>query len=189
LNRLIGSWVAAGVVLAALGASGAASASEPFQLKSPDFDDNGKLAVKNAGADKINVNCVGDNISPPLQWSSAPANTKSYALVLSDPEGRAGLGIVRWVIYGIPAMVSKLAEGEGSKPSTNYVEGKGDRGLTTYNGPCTAPGITHHYVFTLIATDLDPKALKPGLDHGELMSALYGHVRGATGLIGRYGRE
>lgn len=163
-----------------------ASAAEPFQLTSPAFADNAPLAVKNAGDNKANPNCVGESVSPPLNWVNPPAGTNSYALLLLDPEGRGGLGVVHMVTYGIPASVTSFGEGELSKPSDKFVGGKSTMGLATYFGPCTPAGDWHHYTFTLIATDLDPKALQPGMTRDELMAALAGHAKGAVGLIGRF---
>jgi Raf kinase inhibitor-like YbhB/YbcL family protein len=110
----------------------------------------------------------------------------SYALVMTDPEGRAGLGVVHWVAYGIPVSVTGFAEGEASVPSPKFVGGKSTMGLPHYFGPCTPPGDWHHYTFTLIATDLDPKALQPGLTRDELLAALAGHTKGSAGLIRRF---
>jgi Raf kinase inhibitor-like YbhB/YbcL family protein len=189
VKAMIGCLLGAGIAFSYWGGSQPAAAADVFQLTSPSFEDNGRLAVKNGGNDKMNANCLGANVSPPLQWSSPPIGTKSYALILVDPEGRAGLGAVHWVAYGIPTSVTGLAEGEGSKPSEKFVGGKGTRHGETYSGPCTPPELTHHFIFTLIATDLDPKALQPGMTRDELLTALAGHVRGAAGLIGRYERE
>jgi Raf kinase inhibitor-like YbhB/YbcL family protein len=175
--------LAGGLVLAACTG---ALAADPFMLKSSAFEDNGKLAVKNAGNNKQNPNCVGENVSPPLSWSNPPAGTKSYALLMFDPEGRGGLGVSHWVAYGIDASVTGFAEGEVGGPSEKYVGGKGQAGLGHYLGPCTPPGDWHHYTFTLIATDLEPKALQPGLTRDELFKALDGHAKGAAGLIGRF---
>jgi Raf kinase inhibitor-like YbhB/YbcL family protein len=186
VKQSVGYLLAAGIVLSSLGSGQIARAAEPFTLKSSAFKDNGKLAKKNAGNDKSNPNCVGDNISPPLAWSNPPEGTKSFALMLFDPEGRAGLGVAHWVAYGIPTSVTGFAEGEISKPSEKYVGGKSTRALPTYFGPCTPPGDWHHYTFTLIATDLDAKALQPGLTRDELLAALAGHAKGAAGLIGRF---
>jgi Raf kinase inhibitor-like YbhB/YbcL family protein len=175
-----------GIVLATLCGGQAARAADPFVVKSPAFKDNAALATKNAGDNKSNPNCVGKNISPPLAWSHPPDGTKSYALLMVDPEGRGGLGVVHWVAYGIPASVTGFAEGEVSQPSDKYVGGKGTNGLSTYTGPCTPLGDWHHYTFTLIATDLEPKALQPGLTRDALLAALDGHAKGAAGLIGRF---
>jgi Raf kinase inhibitor-like YbhB/YbcL family protein len=176
----------AAVCLALIGPTRLSNAAEPFRLTSPQFADNAPLEVKNAGNRKENPNCVGDSISPPLAWANPPAGTASYALLLVDPEGRFGLGVVHMVVYGIAATVSGFAEGELSKPSDKFTGGKSTMGLPIYFGPCTPPGDWHHYTFTLIATDLDPMALQPGMTRDELFSALNGHARGAAGLVARF---
>jgi phosphatidylethanolamine-binding protein (PEBP) family uncharacterized protein len=61
--------------------------------------------------------------------------------------------------------------------------------LPHYFGPCTPPGPPHHYTFTLIATDLEPTALKEGMTRDELIKALEGHAKGATGLIGVFSKQ
>jgi len=167
----------------------AADDSTPFRLTSPAFEDNAPLAKKFAGNDRSNPNCVGENVSPPLAWANPPPGTKSYALVLFDPEGRSGVGVVHWIAYGIPVEVTGFAEGEVSHPSPKFIGGKSTRSLPTYFGPCTPPGDWHHYTFTLIATDLDPKALQPGLTRDELLTALAGHALGAAGRVGRFRHE
>ena len=115
-----------------------------------------------------------------------PAGTTSFALVMTDPDAR-GIGVDQWIAYGIPASVTGFAENEVSKPSPKYVGGIGTAKQSIYNGPCTPPGTTpHHYTFILIATDLDPKALPPGLTKLELFDKLNGHVKGSTGIIGLF---
>jgi Raf kinase inhibitor-like YbhB/YbcL family protein len=181
--------LAGGLVLASLHAAPVAQAAGDFKLTSPAFADNAPLAKKNAGDRKESPNCVGQSLSPPLKWANPPAGTESYALLLIDPEGRNGLGTVHMVIYGIPATVTGFAEGELSKPSDKFVGGKSTMGLPTYFGPCTPPGDWHHYTFItfiLSGTDLDPKALQPGMTRDELFTALNGHAKGAAGLVGRF---
>jgi Raf kinase inhibitor-like YbhB/YbcL family protein len=183
----MGSLVVAGAIVASsFAAAPAARAADPFMIRSPAFEDNGKLDKKYANNTPGNANCVGENISPPLTWSNPPDGTKSYVLLMLDPEGRGGLGVSHWVAYGIPVSVTGFAEGEVSKPSPKYVGGKSTQGVPTYSGPCTPPGDWHHYTFTLIATDLDPTALQPGMTREEVFAALNGHAKGAAGLIGRF---
>jgi len=177
---------AGGVAVAYLLAVPAARAAEPFTLTSPAYQDNAPLQSKNAGNNKQNPNCVGDNVSPPLSWSNPPEGTRSFALLMFDPEGRGGLGVSHMVTYGIPPSVTGFAEGELSQPSEKYVGGKSTMGRATYFGPCTPPGDWHHYTFTLIATDLDPKALQPGMTRDELFAALAGHAKSGAGLILRF---
>ena len=79
-----------------------ANAQGVFTLTSPSFKDGERLATKNAGNNKSNPNCVGENISPALTWANPPEGTKSYALLMFDPEGRPPGGVSHWVAYGIP---------------------------------------------------------------------------------------
>jgi Raf kinase inhibitor-like YbhB/YbcL family protein len=188
VKALIG-FVAALVVGCASAAAEPPTPAGTFVLTSPAFEDNGRLQKKFAGSDKTNANCVGENISPPFSWSNAPSGTKSFAFIMVDPEGRSGLSVVHWVAYGIPSTVAGFTEGEVGQASSKYIGGKGTRGLSTYIGPCTPAGDWHHYTFTLIATDLEPKALQPGMTRDELLTALTGHVLGAAGRIGRFRHE
>jgi Raf kinase inhibitor-like YbhB/YbcL family protein len=184
---LVSLFLASGMILASWCTGQVTNAAEPFVVTSPAFKDGTPLAKKNAGNRKDNPNCVGENVSPPLAWSNPPAGTKSFALIMVDPEGRGGTGVIHWVAYGIPASVTGFEEGEVSKPSPKYVGGKGTAGAGTYQGPCTPRGAPHHYTFTLIATDLEPGELPPGLTRDELFAKLTGHTKGATGLVGLFG--
>lgn len=174
---------AAAVVLLLVGA---AYAADPFTLSSASFKDGTLMPKKMAGANKANPNCVGENVSPELTWKNPPAGTISYALIMTDPEGRLGLGVDHWHAYGIPASVTSFAEGETSKPSDKYIGGIGTAKQTHYIGPCTPSGAPHHYTFVIIATDLDIKALPPGLTRLELLEKLNGHTKGAAGMVGLF---
>jgi Raf kinase inhibitor-like YbhB/YbcL family protein len=185
---LRGSFLAVAVTLAAFCGSHDAKAQGVFTLTSPDFRDGARMALKNAGNNKANPNCVGENISPALSWANPPEGTKSFALMMFDPEGRPPGGVSHWVAYGIPASVTGFAEGEVSKPSDKYVGGQGTAKLAYYTGPCTPAGAPHHYTFTLIATDLEPSALAAGMTRDDLIKALDGHTKVATGLIGTFSK-
>jgi hypothetical protein len=191
-NRGI-NYIAAGIAAIGLTACAAQnqlpSMGNAFSLTSSTFNDGSMLAVKNAGNIKSNPNCIGENVSPPFAWSNVPPGTKSFALIMVDPEGRGGLGVEHWTAYGIPASTTGFAEGETSTLSKKYVPGKGTAGLGHYLGPCTPPGSgLHHYTFTLIATDLEPDALPAGLTRTELFAKLTGHTKGSAGLVGLFGR-
>ncbi|WP_454649963.1 YbhB/YbcL family Raf kinase inhibitor-like protein [Bradyrhizobium liaoningense] len=174
------------IVMGCLAWMGAASAQEMFQVHSPAFEDNGILLSKFAGKNPKNPNCIGDNISPPLSWSGVPAGAKSLAFLMYDQQGMEGLGVSHFVAYGIPLSMTGLAEGEASIPSGKFVGGKNTLGTTVYFGPCPPPGSgQHHYVITLVATDLEPGSLPPGLTQQELLQAIKGHARGAAGIVGR----
>jgi Raf kinase inhibitor-like YbhB/YbcL family protein len=170
-------------------ASAPAAAASSFTLTSSALKDNDVMPAQYTGNNRSNPNCVGENISLPLAWSNVPAGTKGFALVMTDPEARGGLDVVHWVAYGIPASVTSFAEGEVSKASDKYIGGKSTMNLPSYFGPCTPPSTGyHHYTLVMIATNLDPKALKAGMTRDALMAALKGHTKGSAGLIARFGK-
>jgi Raf kinase inhibitor-like YbhB/YbcL family protein len=178
-----------GAALLAFSCASPSANAQSFTLTSATFKDGEMLQTKNAGNNKSNPNCIGDNVSPPLSWTNVPDGTKSFAIIMFDPEGRQGLGVVHWVAYGIPASVTSFTEGEVSAPSSKYTGGESTPKLSHYFGPCTPPKTgLHHYTFTLIASDLEPAALKPGLTRDELFAALNGHSKGAAGLVGLFGK-
>ena len=188
MKHTIAALLIGGFVAASLLAAPVARGAGVLTLSSPAVADNGTLAVKNACADKQrSPNCVGENLSPPFAWENVPEGTKSFALIMVDPEGRAPAGVNHMLIYGIPADIKGFAEGELSQPSDKYVGGKSTMEKSTYWGPGTPPNTDwHHYTFVLIATDLDPKALQPGLTRDELAAALQNHVKGSAGLVTRF---
>jgi Raf kinase inhibitor-like YbhB/YbcL family protein len=174
----------------------AANAADIFSLTSATFKDSTmmpKNAANSAANAPKNPNCVGENVSPQLSWTGVPEGTKSFAILMIDPEGRGGAGVNHWVAYGIPASVTSFAQGEVSKPSDKYVGGKSTQGVGFYSGPCTPPGTTpHHYTFVMIATDFDPKELPPGLTKDEVTAKIAPdngppvHAKGSAGLVGLF---
>jgi Raf kinase inhibitor-like YbhB/YbcL family protein len=180
----------------ALGLFGtAANAAEIFSLTSATFKD-GTMMPKNVANSTANApnnpNCVGDNVSPQLSWTGVPDGTKSFVMLMIDPEGRGGAGVNHWVAYGIPASVTSFTQGEVSKPSDKYVGGKSTQGVGFFSGPCTPPNTTpHHYTFVVIATDFDPKELPPGLTKDEVTAKIAPagppvHAKGSAGLVGLF---
>ncbi len=183
-------FLAAGVAVAALGAiaTGGKAASAPFMVTSSSFSDGGVLSKKYAADDPMRM-CGGENVSPALAWANAPAKTKSFAILMFDPDGRLGEGVSHWVGYGIPANVTSFAEGEISKESKKFVGGKGTGDNALYIGPCPPAGdALHHYVFTVVASDLEPGALKPGMTRDQLYAALSGHAVVGASIVGKFAR-
>lgn len=166
----------------------AAQADGLFMLQSPEFADNALLNKKYAGNAKDNPNCTGENTSPAIVWSNAPAATQSYALVIHDPEGAKGLGVTHLVAYNIAASVTGFAANE-LRDGKGFTGGKNTPGTSAYYGPCPPPGSgAHHYTWTLIATDLQAGSLPKGLTREQLFDRLKGHSLAAAGLIGRFGQ-
>jgi Raf kinase inhibitor-like YbhB/YbcL family protein len=177
------------VAFGAICGAQSAGAQGVFTLSSSSFKDGERLATKMAGNNKSNPNCVGENISPALSWSNPPEGTKSFAILMFDIDGRPPGGVSHWVAYGIPASVTGFAEGEVSKQTEKFVGGQSLMKLPHYFGPCTPSGPPHHYIFTLMATDLEPSALKEGMTRDELIKALDGHAKGATSLVGIFSKQ
>ena len=169
-----------------------AAAADPFAVTSTTFKDGQMMPRKVANTNPNNPNCVGENVSPQLTWTGVPEGTKSFAILMEDPEGRGGAGVHHWVAYGIPASVTSFAEGEVTKASDKYIGGKSTQGVGNYSGPCTPPGTPHHYTFVVIATDLDPKELTPGMTREEVLAKIVppapmpSHAKGTAGIVGLF---
>ena len=194
MKRVISNaFVAGGMILASWCVSESANAqAKIFEISSTTFKDGGMLPKKAANNSPNNPNCVGENVSPQLSWVNPPAGTKSLAILMIDPEGRGGAGVNHWVAYGIAPDVTGFAEGDVSKDSDKYVGGKSTQGVGHYSGPCTPPNVQpHHYTFILIATDLEPKELPPGLTKDELTGKIVpqggtSHAKGSAGIVGLF---
>lgn len=133
--------------------------------------------------------CRGDDCSPPLAWTGAPAGTRSFALLVEDPDApdpaAPKLTWVHWALYDIPADCTRLAAGADDNdlpPGTR--RGITNRGDTRYHGPCPPVG-THRYFHRLFALD----TTLGDLGHpaaGRLRSAMRGHVLEEASLMGTF---
>jgi Raf kinase inhibitor-like YbhB/YbcL family protein len=96
--------------------------------------------------------CEGEDISPPLQWSEAPAQTQSFVLLCDDPDAPAGVWR-HWAAYDIPRDESGLDEGAGvAGARCVFRQALNDFGRPGYGGPCPPRGHgVHHYRFHLFA--------------------------------------
>ena len=131
--------------------------------------------------------CDGRNISPPLTWSGAPADAKSFALISDDPDAPSGTW-VHWVIFNIPAKVNSLPENVSREEEVAGLgkNGKNSFGRIGYDGPCP-PGGTHRYYFKLYALDSILKLKLTATKEG-LLKAMKGHVLAEAQVMGRYKR-
>jgi len=185
INSARALFLMAATALAATGAQ-AARAADVFTLTSTTFKDGEMFAKKVGDIAARGPNCKGDNVSPQLSWSNAPDGTKSFAFAAVDPDGALGAGFVHWVAYGIPPEVTSFAEGEIGQPGDKYIGGKSGGGIAFFGGPCPPVSSPHHYLIQIIATDLDPKELPPGLTLPELQEKLKGHKKAESSLVGTY---
>jgi len=188
LDKLVGIVTAFGI---AAFASTAAQA-QTMTLSSPDIKDGGTIANQQVFK---GFGCTGDNISPALSWSGAPANTKSFAISIYDPDAPTGSGWWHWVVYNIPASTTSLPKDAGD-PSKGLlpkgaVQSRTDFGTVGYGGPCPPPGDKpHHYRITVFALDVDQL---PNAKGDAASAALVGfdinfHTLAKATLTGMYGR-
>ncbi len=161
-----------------------------FELTSPDIAPGAKIADSHVYS---GFGCSGKNVSPALKWSGAPAGTKSFALMVYDPDAPTGSGFWHWVMFDIPPDVSELPSGAGDpklgKTPAGATQSRTDFGAPGYGGPCPPEGDPpHHYHFMLFAVD----AAKLGTD-AETTPAVVGfslhfHTLAKTELTAVYGR-
>lgn len=154
-------------------------AGQSMELKSTGFSDGSSIPSR--------YTCDGAGVSPTLEWSGAPAATKSFALIVHDPD--APVDFTHWLAYDIPAEVHQLAEGassDGAMPN-GAMEGVNGFRRTGYGGPCPPAGKAHRYIFLLYA--LDTKlGLGAGAAREQVESAMRSHIVASGRLIGTYGR-
>ena len=153
-------------------------ASPAFTVTSAAFEDGTAIPRRHT--------CEGQDIPPSLAWSGAPTGTKSFVLIVDDPDAPDPKAPkrtwVHWVLYDIPPSTTALSEGSVLPPGTR--PGRNDWGRTGYGGPCPPIG-RHRYFHKLYALDIVLGDLgQPG--KGELEKAMKGHVLAESRLVGTY---
>ncbi|TYO68032.1 YbhB/YbcL family Raf kinase inhibitor-like protein [Bradyrhizobium hipponense] len=166
-----------------------------FSLKSSAFGDGGRIPAKYTPDE--------DDLSPPLEWSDPPVGTKSFALVVEDPDAPSGT-FHHWGLYNIMGERTLLPEGIGHGAKTNAKTnaktsaktkterlGKGinDFGEPRYHGPAPPKGHgTHHYHFKLAALDVESLSRAPEMSVADIWKSAEKHMLGQAELIGIYSR-
>jgi len=162
-----------------------------FTLTSPDIRSNGPISMEQV---YNGFGCSGRNISPELKWSGAPAETKSFALLVHDPDApTGGAGWWHWLVANIPAGTTRLAKNAGTPDGSNLPAGSAqiatDFGAPGWGGPCPPVGDKpHRYNFTLHALKVER------LDVSGASASLAGYMVNANSigkakLTGRFGRK
>lgn len=133
--------------------------------------------------------CDGADVSPPLEWKSAPAGTQSFSLVAEDPDAPSGL-FTHWMIYDLPANATSLAENQPRQKElgNGARQGRNSFGKVGYGGPCPPPGPAHRYFFRLYALN-GKLELAPGASREQFNRAIAGHILAQAEYMGRYGRR
>lgn len=188
MRKLIG--MLALIAAASLGFT--AQAAEPFKLSSADLKPGGTVANEQVFK---GFGCEGGNVSPQLSWSGAPAGTKSFAVLVHDPDApTGGAGWWHWAVIDIAPTVHELPKGAGASDGSKLPPGarqiKTDFGTPGWGGPCPPPGDRpHHYHITVYALKV-PKLDVPA----DATASLVGYMVlansiGKARLTGVYGRK
>jgi Raf kinase inhibitor-like YbhB/YbcL family protein len=144
-----------------------------LKISSPAISDHGPIPERHTSD--------GEDVSPPLSWTGVPGGTRSFALVVHDPDAPLVDGFTHWVLYNLPAERTELAEG-----AQDGTSGSNSMGKPGYMGPAPPPGHgPHHYYFWLYALD-DELELPEGLDRRALIDRIEDHVIEQARLIGVY---
>jgi len=167
--------------------------------RDPSAVNNGETSVENATLAKLELtseafqngqpipieySCDGANKSPALHWGEPPAGTKSFALVIDDPDAPSGT-FRHWGVYNIPASARSIAAGQRIGTEVDN-----DGGKPGYTGPCPPKGHgVHHYHFKLFALGVDTLNLGPGAKVVDVENEASKHAIGQGELIGTFERR
>jgi len=157
------------------------SSTPGFQLESSAFKEGATIPKQ--------FSCSGENISPALRWTAPPPGTRSFVLIVDDPDAPGGVW-THWVVYNLPALVREIPENVPKQDDIpgGGLQGRNSFGKVGYGGPCPPPGKAHRYFFHLYALDT-VLSLKAGAGKQDVLNAAKGHIRARTELMGRFGRS
>lgn len=154
-----------------------------MELKSSSFENGGTIPLRHA---LNSLGCEGQNVSPALQWSDAPSETKSFAVTMFDPDAPTDSGWWHWVLVNIPANVTNLDE--RSQPRDALATNT-DFGLSGYRGPCPPTGAEpHRYVVTVYALDVSTLPLAVTSSGAMASFMINSHLLAKASMTGYLGR-
>ena len=153
-----------------------------FSLSSPDVQDGQPI-------DKV-YTCDGADQSPQLEWPEAPPGTRSFALIMDDPDAPNGT-FRHWGVFNMPDTRTSIERGEGNGGSnTNFVQAVNDFGNSGYGGPCPPQGHgPHRYRFKLYALAVDALKLAPSSSVEEVEEQAQRHKIAVAQITGTYERK
>lgn len=129
----------------------------------------------------------GGNVSPPLEWQDAPRNTRSFVVIVEDPDAPRGT-FRHWAVYNVPPAYQGLGEDSGARtPGTSLETAVNDFGNRTYDGPQPPHGHgVHHYHFRVLALDVPELRLPARASVKEVIEAAQPHIIGEAETVGTY---
>jgi hypothetical protein len=174
----------------ALCAAGTVAQAAGFTLTSPEIKSGGTMPKS---FEFNGFGCSGENKSPVLNWSGAPAGTKSFAVTVYDPDAPTGSGWWHWVVVNIPAGVTELPSNAGAVGGANLPAGasavKVDFGFAGWGGTCPPQGDKpHHYIFTVYALKTDKLDLPADATAALAGFMINANKLGKASFTARYGR-
>ncbi|MCS7213270.1 MAG: YbhB/YbcL family Raf kinase inhibitor-like protein [Candidatus Calescibacterium sp.] len=147
-------------------------------------------AFKNGQNIPKKYTCEGEDISPDLSWSGFPSGTKSFVIIVDDPDAPIGT-FNHWVVYDIPSSITSLPEGLEKKSEVlgGIKQGKNDFGKVGWGGPCPPRGHgTHRYFFKIKALSVEKLGLPAGATKSQVLKAIEGKVLAEAEFYGTYSR-
>jgi Raf kinase inhibitor-like YbhB/YbcL family protein len=152
----------------------------PFTITSPAFQ-NGEVIPLRYTRD-------GENLSPPLEWRDAPPETKSYMLIVEDPDAPSRT-FRHWAMYNIPASETGLPEGASGQGPGKAGEGVNGFRNARYDGPQPPKGHgPHHYHFRLAALDVPRLDIPASARAEDIWTTAQPHVVAEAEVVGVYER-
>ena len=155
-----------------------------FQVRSDDVADGAPL--KPAQVSGV-LGAGGEDVSPQLAWSGAPAGTQSYAVTMYDPDAPTASGFWHWAVLDLPAGTSELPSGASGTLPPGAIELKNDGGSVGYVGAAPPPGHgTHHYYVVVHAVDVPSLGVPADATPAYLGFALFSHTLGRAMIVPTY---
>jgi Raf kinase inhibitor-like YbhB/YbcL family protein len=156
-----------------------------LQVTSPKFQANDAIP--------LTYSAYGDDASPPIAWSGAPEGTKSFVVIVDDPDAAIAKPYTHWIAYNIPATTRSLREGLQTSPMLQdpkgLMQGRNTRGSMGYTGlkpPVGDPAHRYHIQVFALDRNLD---LRAGAMRAEVIEAMKDHVLAEGELVGTFERK